>query len=225
MRSRAGYKALIKTIADLADVPEYTKLRPCLAGEDPDDSFSRVPYEKGSLFLLYLEQLVGGAGQMKAWLKTYFTEFRTRTVDTEMMRSHFERFFAASAASLGSIDWDAWLYGIGLPPWDPTSVLNLSLAAPCDDLARRWLDSAMTAEHADSVDAFSMTDVSTFSSKQKMYFLDVLLTSERSRQLASDTLGALPPVVPYLNCFVGLLSSECCISVFSYLLCSRASPC
>jgi leukotriene-A4 hydrolase len=180
---------LIKTIAGLADVPEYTKLRPCLTGEDPDDSFSKVPYEKGSLFLLYLEQLVGGAGQMKAWLKTYFSEFRTRAVDTEMMRAHFENFFAASA-SLGSIDWDAWLYGVGLPPWDPTPILDLSLAAPCDALARRWLESTMSG-HVDSVDAFSETDISTFSSKQKMYFLDILLTSERSRELAVYTLGAL----------------------------------
>lgn len=29
----------------------------------PDEAFSIVPYEKGSLFLRYLEQLVGGEGK------------------------------------------------------------------------------------------------------------------------------------------------------------------
>ena len=30
---------------------------------DPDDAFSKVPYEKGSTFLWYLEDLVGGPGE------------------------------------------------------------------------------------------------------------------------------------------------------------------
>lgn len=34
-----------------------------LKGIHPDDSFSRVPYEKGSLFLRYIEDLVGGPGE------------------------------------------------------------------------------------------------------------------------------------------------------------------
>ena len=40
-----------------ADNP-LTALVPNLDGVDPDDSFSSVPYEKGSNFLYYLEQLV-----------------------------------------------------------------------------------------------------------------------------------------------------------------------
>ena len=33
-----------------------------LDGVDPDDTFSVVPYEKGSTFLWYLEDTVGGPG-------------------------------------------------------------------------------------------------------------------------------------------------------------------
>lgn len=29
----------------------------------PDDSFSKVPYEKGHIFLRYLEEVVGGPGK------------------------------------------------------------------------------------------------------------------------------------------------------------------
>lgn len=34
-----------------------------LDGVHPDDAFSTVPYEKGSLFLRYLEDLFGGPGE------------------------------------------------------------------------------------------------------------------------------------------------------------------
>ena len=34
-----------------------------LDGVDPDDAFSVVPYEKGSTFLWYLEELVGGSSK------------------------------------------------------------------------------------------------------------------------------------------------------------------
>jgi hypothetical protein len=32
-----------------------------LKGKDPDDAFSSVPYEKGFVFLYYLEKLIGKA--------------------------------------------------------------------------------------------------------------------------------------------------------------------
>ena len=38
-----------------------------LDGVDPDDAFSVVPYEKGSTFLWYLEDTVGGPGTSKAF--------------------------------------------------------------------------------------------------------------------------------------------------------------
>lgn len=34
-----------------------------LSGVDPDDAFSVVPYEKGCVFLWYLEDTVGGPGR------------------------------------------------------------------------------------------------------------------------------------------------------------------
>lgn len=39
----------------------YTRLIPDLSdGADPDDAFSSIPYEKGSYFLMHLEDVVGG---------------------------------------------------------------------------------------------------------------------------------------------------------------------
>ena len=36
---------------------------PRLDQVDPDDAFTSVPYEKGSTFLFYLEQLIGSNGK------------------------------------------------------------------------------------------------------------------------------------------------------------------
>ena len=49
---------------------------------DPDDAFSRVPYEKGSLFLYYLEGVVGGPERMTEWLRSYVTDFQYKTLET-----------------------------------------------------------------------------------------------------------------------------------------------
>jgi leukotriene-A4 hydrolase len=38
---------------------EFTRLVPTLKGQDPDDAFSSIPYEKGFTFLFFLEKLVG----------------------------------------------------------------------------------------------------------------------------------------------------------------------
>jgi leukotriene-A4 hydrolase len=40
-------------------------------GGDPDDAFSRVPYEKGFYFLYYLQQLVGGPKAFAPFVKDY----------------------------------------------------------------------------------------------------------------------------------------------------------
>lgn len=55
--------------------PPSARLLPDLTKLSPDDAFSRIPYEKGSLFLYYLEKPVGGEAAMSGWLKEYFTDF------------------------------------------------------------------------------------------------------------------------------------------------------
>jgi hypothetical protein len=49
-------------------------LVPDLSGVDPDDAFSSIPYEKGSTFLWYLEELVGGPEKFEPFLKAYYEQ-------------------------------------------------------------------------------------------------------------------------------------------------------
>lgn len=54
-----GWKALQDSVERFGEDHEFTKLIVDLKGKDPDDAFSSVPYEKGFIFLYYLEKLVG----------------------------------------------------------------------------------------------------------------------------------------------------------------------
>ena len=65
---------------------EFTKLVPSLIGVDPDDAFCRVPYEKGSTFLWYLEERVGGAGIFETFMKDYFKAFSFKSLSSDQFR-------------------------------------------------------------------------------------------------------------------------------------------
>lgn len=58
-----GWTTLQETVNTLGADSPMTKLVLDLRGVDPDDSFSSIPYEKGYVFLYYLEQTIGGAGK------------------------------------------------------------------------------------------------------------------------------------------------------------------
>ena len=58
-----GLMELKETVARLGESHPHTVLKPALAGGvDPDDVFSKVPYEKGFAFLVYLEHVTRGGG-------------------------------------------------------------------------------------------------------------------------------------------------------------------
>ena len=115
---------------------EYTKLVPSLIGVDPDDAFCRIPYEKGSTFLWYLEQLVGGAAVFEPFLKSYFKEFTYKSLDSNAFKSFFNNYFKDKEA-ISSIDWDTWLYKPGMPPYKPD--FDTKLAEACWNLAEKWI--------------------------------------------------------------------------------------
>eukprot|EP01012_Entosiphon_sulcatum_P018064 TRINITY_DN2280_c0_g1_i1.p1 TRINITY_DN2280_c0_g1~~TRINITY_DN2280_c0_g1_i1.p1 ORF type:complete len:617 (-),score=117.23 TRINITY_DN2280_c0_g1_i1:13-1863(-) len=170
-----GYNILRTTVADLAGRPEHRKLRPDIEGEDPDDSFSRIPYEKGSLFLIYLERLVGGPEPFLKWLKTYILRFENGSLDSEQMRSHFTENFPEAAAK---VDWNEWLDGPDLPAFNPTEGSSNPMAAQVQHLTDIWLKHAGNGATAKDLDWHPL---------QTLMFLDELL-------LASAESTPLPVV-------------------------------
>lgn len=180
--SLLGYNDLVKTVKFDCDVPEYTKLTPDLEDTDPDEAFNKIPYEKGSLFLRYLETKVGGMNAMQKWLKKYFSDYRFKSLKTEDMKSHFLAFFEnekVDAKVLSSIEWDHFLKEAGLPSKDlidPDKVYDKSLSESCIQLANKWKQQQQTPQESNS------NDLAGFKSKQIMYFLDLLREDSMSHE-------------------------------------------
>jgi len=113
-----GYNDLVKTCNDITE-PEHTKLQPDLTGIDPDDAFSKIPYEKGSLFLYYLETQVGGPQVMLAWVNAFYTAYARKSVGFAEFRTHFSEYFKGKVdqAKLDAVNWEAWLHNVHFSTW------------------------------------------------------------------------------------------------------------
>jgi len=166
-----GYQELKRVNKDLlasGDV-EFTKLRPYLLGIDPDDAFSIIPYEKGCLFLYYLETVVGGKEVFLGWLNAFYSANLRGTISSQKMQEHFLQYFTPKVdpEKLKSIDWNTWFNSPGLPSFDPSSSLVNSYSESADKVIQKW---------ADSKDGGDLTpgDIATFKPSQVMYCLDVI---------------------------------------------------
>src|SRR5205814_912157 len=82
LHAAAGLHDLHTALERFAAHPALTCLRTDLRGIDPDEAFSSVPYEKGSLLLRKLEETAG----RPAWdgfLRAYLGAFRFQSVTTQ----------------------------------------------------------------------------------------------------------------------------------------------
>jgi aminopeptidase N len=106
-----GRKGLESDLVRFRDRPHVTRLRNDLTGIDPDEVFSRVPYEKGYLFLLRIEQEVGRPA-FDRFLKSYIAQFRFQSITTDDFLRHLR---SELPAATQKIDLAAWLDQPGLP--------------------------------------------------------------------------------------------------------------
>lgn len=159
----------------------FTQLVWPLSGEDPDEAFSRVPYEKGFNFLYHLEGLVG-TEKFEAFAKQYLQEFKFTTVSSGQFKDFFLSKFA-SVPAVQTLDWDKFFYGQGMPPISVDFSNPLQKAA--EDLAKQWLSK-------ETPKGRSQEDLAGWDSQQTCIFLGALLESAKKAQpLSLATLRAL----------------------------------
>ena len=91
-----------------------TSLRPNLTGMSPDDSYSNIPYEKGSNFVYYLQSIVG-EDIMKKFFQSYFDHFKYKSVDVFDFKNYFLEFVQDKVEQnkIDSILWDEWIFKPG----------------------------------------------------------------------------------------------------------------
>ncbi|KAI8073423.1 peptidase family M1-domain-containing protein [Gilbertella persicaria] len=171
----SGLKSLQESVDLFGKDSPKTVLNPDLRdGADPDDFFSKVPYEKGFNFLYHIEKVVGGPAIFEPYMKAYVKHFASTSISTEDWKAflfeYMEKTHGPSMIEkLNTIDFDAWINQPGMPPVDPE--FDTTLADACYNLAKRW-DQAR--HHPDDLSAFKPEDVSSFSAGQKIVFLEKL---------------------------------------------------
>eukprot|EP01038_Epipyxis_sp_PR26KG_P008299 gene8299-11230_t len=92
LSSQIGWKHLKDDIARMGEDDPFTQLVWPLSGQDPDDAFSSAPYEKGFLFLSYLESLVGESWFL-VFVKAYIERFQYSTITSGEFKDFFISFF------------------------------------------------------------------------------------------------------------------------------------
>ncbi|KAK7677927.1 hypothetical protein QCA50_019117 [Cerrena zonata] len=178
-----GYKALQDDLKRYENQPRYQRLVINFEiGEDLDEAYSRVPYDKDANFLLYLERLLGGLDVFLAYINNYVNTFMGKSITTWQWKDHLYEYFKNNDGDekiklLNSVDWDAWFYGEGLEL--PVKLeYDTSLAKQAYELATQW-DAARSSS---DLSQFSADDIKDFNTNQMIVFLERL----------EDAYAALP---------------------------------
>lgn len=111
-----GRRALEEDLKRFTDTPELTKLKTNLKGLDPDEVFSRVPYEKGFLFVVFLEQVVGRE-PFDTFMRAYMDRFAFQSITSEDFLAFFDEYFPEL---VGDARIREWIYEPGLRDDAPT---------------------------------------------------------------------------------------------------------
>lgn len=138
MEAVLGYQELQNDLANLP--PRDQILNIDLRGRDPDDGVTRIPYEKGDLFLETMAARLG-RDRVNAFLRRYFDHFAFQSISTHQ----FEEYLKAElfGGEPPAIDLHAWIHEPGLP--GDAAQPSSDRFAEIEDLARRWLAGELPA--------------------------------------------------------------------------------
>ncbi|CAN6463201.1 unnamed protein product [Victoria cruziana] len=122
-----GWSGLKEEMERFKDNMEFTKLRTNQEGINPDEIYSRVPYEKGFQFLWRIERQIGRP-DFDEFLKKYIAKFKFQSINTQT----FLDFLKESVPGIEKdIDLDAWVDGTGIPAdaMEPVSALYTKIVS------------------------------------------------------------------------------------------------
>lgn len=135
MELALGYQDLIDDMERLK--PQDTVLNIDLGTRHPDDVFSQVPYVKGQLFLVYLEQKFG-RDMFDKFLRQYFEDFAFQSISTEQFKKYLKRQLLdkqPDTVTMSKIN--EWLHEPGLPEDAPKPTSDAFTQV--EQQMQRWL--------------------------------------------------------------------------------------
>ncbi|KAI3407145.2 hypothetical protein KGF56_000047 [Candida oxycetoniae] len=176
--------------------PKFTKLVCDLTNQDPDDTFSRIPYEKGSFFLFYLERRLGGLEEFDPFIKYYFRKFRYQSLNSSQFVETLYEFYEPLGKKnvLDSIDWEKQFFQPGLPE-EPH--LDTTLADEVYAYGNKWVEFVNNSNNNETADVpFTEADIATFQGGQDMLLIDYLVEKFRKCKVSPHLIRKLPDIYP-----------------------------
>ncbi|MGL6162697.1 M1 family metallopeptidase [Microbulbifer sp.] len=159
MEMALGYDDLQADLADREDRDEIMAID--LRGRDPDEVFSNIPYEKGSLFLYELEQKIGREA-FDQFLLEYFNHFAFQSIATEDFVDYLNQTLLKQyPEKLDAERIHQWIYEPGIPQGAPHP--QSDAFSKIDPLRQQWLGGEISTKDIDT---------SGWTFHQWKYFLD-----------------------------------------------------
>jgi leukotriene-A4 hydrolase len=168
-----GLRSLQETLATLKPADQVLAID--LRDRDPNEVFSEVPYEKGRLFLTFLDAKFGRE-RFDAFLRGYFDHFAFKSITTEQFLAYLEENLLDRFPGIVTRDQVmTWVTGPGIPP---DAVLPISSEfAPVDALRTAWVQGALTSKKLKLVTA-------GWVAQQWLYFLNNMPAALTAAQMA-----------------------------------------
>jgi aminopeptidase N len=143
MEQVLGVRSLKENLAELK--PPDQRLAVDLRGKDPDAVFSDVPYEKGRLFLNFLDAKFGRE-HFDAFLRGYFDHFAFQSLTSEGFEKYLkENLLDKYPGTVTPAEVDQWIHGPGIPP---NAVLpTTTMFSVVDEQRAAWLAGKLTAKN------------------------------------------------------------------------------
>jgi leukotriene-A4 hydrolase len=134
-----------------------------LDGVDPDDNVTDIPYEKGFLFLLHLEKLVGRE-RFDAFLKGWFAQHSFQSVTTPVFVAYLKKELLDKDPELAkAFPLEEWINKPGLPAGIP-AVVSAALSS-AEQQAKSFAAGTLAADKLPS---------KKWSTQEWLYFLRAL---------------------------------------------------
>jgi len=137
-------------LKNLADKPGDQRLRVDLKGRDPDDGFTSIPYDKGSLLLRAIEEAYGREA-FDTFLRAWFDEHAFQSVTTDQFVAFIEARLLKDHSPLpghSKPDLAAWIDQPGLPAGVP--VFHSDALTMVDEQAKKFAGGAIHARQIDT---------------------------------------------------------------------------
>ena len=146
MEMALGFAELTDELPHLEDHDEALAVD--LRGRDPDEVFTSVAYEKGSLFLYELERAVG-RDAFDRFLADYFDEHAFQSISTEEFLDYLARTLIADHPESVSMERvQQWVFEPGIPEGAP--VPRSAAFADIEPVRQEWLAGRIAAEDIDT---------------------------------------------------------------------------